>query len=171
MRGTLAIISHYDGDMGIIPAYAGDTKYQLRAEPDRWDHPRVCGEHGLMSGLFDASQGSSPRMRGTPGRRLGEARHGRIIPAYAGNTACTGRACVAGRDHPRVCGEHKDDSSQWRSNRGSSPRMRGTPNSQSKIGKIKGIIPAYAGNTRTCLQAPPRGGDHPRVCGEHTALP
>ena len=26
MRGTLAIVSYYDGDMGIIPAYAGNTR-------------------------------------------------------------------------------------------------------------------------------------------------
>ena len=53
-----------------------------------------------------APSGSSPRMRGAPrAPRVEEAVRG-IIPAYAGSTAHQGWPFFAGRDHPRVCGEH-----------------------------------------------------------------
>ena len=35
----------------------------------------------------------------------------------------------------------------------------------------KGIIPAYAGNTKEYLGDDVYGRDHPRVCGEHSTKP
>ena len=71
----------------------------------------------------------------------------RIIPAHAGNTRILNRL-------RRVC-------------RGSSPRMRGTPDVlKSWIGPV-GIIPAHAGNTRAATPPPAVREDHPRACGEH----
>ena len=32
---------------GIIPAYAGSTCTTIRKIIHNWDHPRVCGEHGM----------------------------------------------------------------------------------------------------------------------------
>ena len=52
---------------------------------------------------------------------------------------------------------------------GLSPRMRGTHRSSDSAQPLRGIIPAYAGNTSrqdTDIQC---GWDHPRVCGEHTS--
>ena len=47
--------------------------------------------------------------------------------------------------------------------------MRGT-REYSRIGiRLIGIIPAYAGNTARAWATRARGGDHPRVCGEHFA--
>ena len=74
---------------------------------------------------------------------------------------------LANRDHPRVCGEHRNSPLASASVEGSSPRMRGTP-CRDEQGVIQsGIIPAYAGNTTRYSRkfSPPR--DHPRVCGEH----
>ena len=45
--------------------------------------------------------------------------------------------------------------------------MRGTPNIQPVFREIRGIIPAYAGNTRIALFRFRKIWDHPRVCGEH----
>ena len=106
-------------------------------------------------------------MRGTLQQYGETADDAGIIPAYAGNTRRFVPSSSTYRDHPRVCGEHKlksgsDD--QWK---GSSPRMRGTPDCDFGAEQHLGIIPAYAGNTiqRTVNGMLP--WDHPRVCGEH----
>ena len=117
-----------------------------RMTPAR-DHPRVCGEHeaAVVGGLTDA--GSSPRMRGTPDICLTTFTPAGIIPAYAGNTRLYRTTYQHTRDHPRVCGEHRQGRAR-----------RDHPG---------GIIPAYAGNTRFRMSLTYAKRDHPRVCGEH----
>ena len=105
MRGTLVPHEVRPGAVGIIPAYAGNTQWiPSRRIPNR-DHPRVCGEHRLMTGDPLYGTGSSPRMRGTRHCRPHPHHSFGIIPAYAGNTLRGGCS-----------------SRPW----GSSPRMRGT---------------------------------------------
>ena len=90
-----------------------------------------------------------------------------IIPAYAGNTHGIGCRASAGRDHPRVCGEHVFADSHIEDAAGSSPRMRGTLTAIHCAAELIGIIPAYAGNTFRLSRVVAWHGDHPRVCGEH----
>ena len=72
--------------VGIIPAYAGNTDPNMVKNGELRDHPRVCGEHGVVSSHSMHSRGSSPRMRGTlPSAWRATVCRG-IIPAYAGNT-------------------------------------------------------------------------------------
>ena len=127
----------------------------------------MCGEHTTHADGLIPVKGSSPRVRGTRGIDGGGCRRAGIIPACAGNTTpdygCTRR----GRDHPRVCGEHPDPARQGHHDRGSSPRVRGTPPSVRTVSRPSGIIPACAGNTATSRRAARPAGDHPRVCGEH----
>ena len=132
---------------GIIPACAGNTSSARRSQDTCWDHPRVCGEHRQAFSPCPLSEGSSPRVRGTPtGHHPGTFCAG-IIPACAGNTeGITVRVPFNG-DHPRVCGEHAKVGDTDVTSMGSSPRVRGT------------LSPS-----------PPLPGaswDHPRVCGEH----
>ena len=47
--------------------------------------------------------------------------------------------------------------------------MRGTLDRPVGYFRGDGIIPAYAGNTKPRLPVGVPSGDHPRVCGEHTA--
>ena len=57
----------------------------------RADHPRIRGEHDKLDTVDPVAMGSSPHTRGA---RLGETPSGlsgRIIPAYAGSTACCSR--------------------------------------------------------------------------------
>ena len=133
--------------MGIIPAYAGNTRNDMYLMKTQWDHPRVCGEHVVELPNVYLMKGSSPRMRGTlyliP---LDETPLG-IIPAYAGNTDCLGSKRWRTRDHPRVCGEHYAPNNSFSCLEGSSPRMRGTPSVVTVDSFEAGIIPAYAGNT------------------------
>ena len=169
MRGTHSRCRRAANVTGIIPAYAGNTMMTPRLTTATWDHPRVCGEHPLWLSRSRFGVGSSPRMRGTLCRccrtrfRLG------IIPAYVGNTVRLTFAWPETWDHPRVCGEHATGASTQVNCTGSSPRMRGTLQPHAgKVGK-RGIIPAYAGNTSRASSVSDFHGDHPRVCGEHSA--
>ena len=109
-------------------------------------------------------------MRGTQPSCFSATRDDGIIPAYAGNTEYERSLCPMCGDHPRVCGEHIRFMS-WRSTRpGSSPRMRGTQSCPQSAISTRGIIPAYAGNTRRTRYWQMHGRDHPRVCGEHTGI-
>ena len=147
MRGTLRRAFRKFRRLGIIPAYAGNTKARSSAQARHQDHPRVCGEHHCKKRIDQGQTGSSPRMRGT--HFAGEfhvARLG-IIPAYAGNTNDADSYSTARRDHPRVCGEHDHHLGVVPVVQGSSPRMRGTRSCTARITSVAGIIPAYAGNT------------------------
>ena len=152
----------------IIPAYAGNTTRRERQGDRDGDHPRVCGEHRTLMPSMMASSGSSPRMRGTRGNCLECDMCAGIIPAYAGNTQPPHAPFQRRRDHPRVCGEHFRSLSAAQKRAGSSPRMRGTHHHLAHTRRRKGIIPAYAGNTRFCPSPSKHSRDHPRVCGEHT---
>ena len=70
-------------------------------------------------------------------------------------------------DHPRVCGEHYRYICTMDNSTGSSPRMRGTRAIRVLSCSLRGIIPAYAGNTYHSFPRACRMRDHPRVCGEH----
>ena len=107
-------------------------------------------------------------MRGTPGIGGRSVYECRIIPAYAGNTRHTTGHRSAQRDHPRICGEHYPQVTVSDGQQGSSPHMRGTRHRRTGRGPVEGIIPAYAGNTRTSLLVSRSWRDHPRICGEHS---
>ena len=147
MRGTHSRCRRAANVTGIIPAYAGNTGPVPR--PCRWrrDHPRVCGEHQVRDTMYGTTQGSSPRMRGTPEFNNAQILNMRIIPAYAGNTCVFACVCGGHGDHPRVCGEHADATFSNARVKGSSPRMRGTLIGNRFRRHLFGIIPAYAGNT------------------------
>mgnify|MGYP007085800777 FL=1 len=148
MRGTLRRAFRKFRRLGIIPAYAGNTQPVSPCRQCNRDHPRVCGEHDpLVPSVCDVL-GSSPRMRGTLGRRVVGLCLVGIIPAYAGNTPAACWKSWQAWDHPRVCGEHINGHYLLQPGQGSSPRMRGTHQKRRAI-RREG------------------GGDHPRVCGEH----
>ena len=106
MRGTRTAVTSPCPTSRIIPAYAGNTASDCCHIGAPRDHPRVCGEHTLISHDIPTYAGSSPRMRGTR-YKGGKCRsYVGIIPAYAGNTAAGSIGLSGARDHPRVCGEH-----------------------------------------------------------------
>ena len=113
------------------------------------------------------TEGSSPRVRGTPASTLAAFLATGIIPACAGNTPEARKFRDIPGDHPRVCGEHFGGLKDKVLGVGSSPRVRGTLRPSPVLGRAGGIIPACAGNTydRSMIQVD--NADHPRVCGEH----
>ena len=170
MRGTPGERVEHASYSGIIPAYAGNTYFALFCFWVCRDHPRVCGEHRSTRTIRCVPWGSSPRMRGTPSAVRGFRAPLWIIPAYAGNTILSHAVGRSTWDHPRVCGEHRSTLMVSWSAWGSSPRMRGTPVFIHSWIFMLGIIPAYAGNTKSPSTCWVTSRDHPRVCGEH-AIP
>ena len=80
--------------------------------------------------------------------RLKPLRHlSRTITAYVGNTTKSHRRCALFKDHPRVCGEHKQYLIACSTVPGSPPRMQGTRHLSPADVCRKGINPEYAGNT------------------------
>ena len=167
VRGTPFGSNGLSIDRGIIPACAGNTVRGWKFRRSKGDHPRVCGEHCVLIGNTDMASGSSPRVRGTPGRRLSSCRQRGIIPACAGNTIESSLPSNIPWDHPRVCGEHVVERRSRRGFKGSSPRVRGTLPPRYPTMICRGIIPACAGNTHGNGITRPLSRDHPRVCGEH----
>ena len=71
---------------GLIPACAGKTADEIEGMGHPAAHPRVCGENLGEQLLPIITEGSSPRVRGKPGRRGSSRPGGRLIPACAGKT-------------------------------------------------------------------------------------
>ena len=171
MRGARVPRAACSSCARIIPADAGSTTPFIPLLIVLADHPRGCGEHLCRSGLWSCREGSSPRMRGAHDIQDDLSQMHRIIPADAGSTRRAKVQMMAGRDHPRGCGEHDHLRSPSFGLSGSSPRMRGALRTSSERGRPLGIIPADAGSTvrvyghvRVCK-------DHPRGCGKHMGLP
>ena len=91
---------------GIIPAYAGSTDPGAAAQKVQRDHPRIRGEHAVLSCPQTAGVGSSPHTRGARGASPFGVPRPRIIPAYAGSTGLPVSWTAWTRDHPRIRGEH-----------------------------------------------------------------
>ena len=114
---------------GIIPAGAGLTppvglpRFLLR------DHPRGCGAHSSDTSTIWMSLGSSPRVRGSLRWVEPNILPHRIIPAGAGLTALHYDYLLSYRDHPRGCGAHLPRRGATTSQKGSSPRVRGSHSS------------------------------------------
>ena len=147
VRGTQQRDKGVGGSDGIIPACAGNTDIAAKLVCGRRDHPRVCGEHLLNLFECQRDEGSSPRVRGTPGVSCASIGRAGIIPACAGNTRAADRDDRRRWDHPRVCGEHQMDGMGDDDWLGSSPRVRGTRIRCIVPTRTPGIIPACAGNT------------------------
>ena len=167
MRGSHPVAPIVTAASGIIPAHAGLTPHTPERRQSSGDHPRACGAHMRVSRHFISSEGSSPRMRGSPLRVLSLLMEMGIIPAHAGLTDNEGRCIKAGRDHPRACGAHLQYSPTISAVLGSSPRMRGSLPRQAAICLPAGLVPAHAGLTFMIFSPFQNNRDHPRACGAH----
>ena len=76
---------------GIIPACAGSTSWETLRRSSIRDHPRMCGEHPLVTSSASPSAGSSPHVRGARRRQQDHPGSQGIIPACAGSTCQTFR--------------------------------------------------------------------------------
>ena len=158
-----------------LPSGSGGSSPRVRGTPGArfWSfrcrpvHPRACGEHSSSPKYISNSNGSSPRVRGTHFGHKHRYLVRRFIPARAGNTLLHCFEQVGNTVHPRACGEHVLGVTLESLRHGSSPRVRGTHDSDAFRRKAGRFIPARAGNTRTPDRSPTRVTVHPRACGEH----
>ena len=125
---------------GIIPACAGSTFgfdwYRRSAR----DHPRMRGEHTMQLKGGLSYEGSSPHARGAHRPHVHLPPHGGIIPACAGSTSNRFAHNLAGRDHPRMRGEHPFIQNDATKRRGSSPHARGAHFTTSASGQHSRLI-------------------------------
>ena len=146
-RGKPTLVVMYFTLCGLIPAWAGKTRSPTRQAARSPAHPRVGGENVVAGLRYVGRRGSSPRGRGKPSSALRCRRRSRLIPAWAGKTACRGARGRGRRAHPRVGGEnrylHVLDNAEY----GSSPRGRGKPDRSDRGRYWRGLIPAWAGKT------------------------
>ena len=167
LRGTPAPLPWHRVRSRFIPAPAGNTVGHVHRHRLHAVHPRACGEHCRCPVAAGSCNGSSPRLRGTPGpfRRRG-AGH-RFIPAPAGNTPRRYTGAQPSAVHPRACGEHLEKVERMQFKAGSSPRLRGTRPLKPCIVGNQRFIPAPAGNTSSLPTNSRAPAVHPRACGEH----
>ena len=146
VRGTQPKMREQRGRDRFIPACAGNaTCGQFEVATDAV-HPRVCGERLQRQPWLRSTNGSSPRVRGTPFFTSAIFRRGRFIPACAGNAGGGSAGRIKLPVHPRVCGERSAPAP------GSSQAVR--------------FIPACAGNATHASPPCDKFAVHPRVCGE-----
>ena len=113
--------------------------------------------------------GSSPHVRGARNRDYCRRLDYGIIPACAGSTRVRSSGSSPNRDHPRMCGEHAPSRMPLARAAGSSPHVRGALFVHRLEYSNRGIIPACAGSTWCWTIREQVAGDHPRMCGEHSA--
>ena len=136
-------------DPGSSPRVRGTPSDRRHPDSRTPVHPRVCGERGRAAASLSASSGSSPRVRGTRDLRGLLSGDLRFIPACAGNASLRRRHYEqAKRFIPACAGNAVLAVVRDLQERGSSPRVRGTPGRGSRRRSDPTV--------------------HPRVCGERS---
>ena len=154
----------------ITPAYAGKSSFASCSFASFRDHPRLCGEKACGKCHRVTMTGSPPPMRGKDEWLDGFSTFSRITPAYAGKRLIMYIMCGRIRDHPRLCGEKHATSISLCHHQGSPPPMRGKDSQLRGSMPVNGITPAYAGKSRLVQCWNMFDQDHPRLCGEKSAM-
>ena len=154
----------------IIPARAGPTWAATRRPRPSSDHPRSCGANDAALAVIGCVGGSSPLVRGQLESAITEISQTRIIPARAGPTLRRTWRVSARTDHPRSCGANQVNIRPFEPVAGSSPLVRGQPDSSPTRYGVGRIIPARAGPTPSRTGWPRSWADHPRSCGANIVV-
>ena len=91
------------------------------------DHPRMCGENPHIVVKMFGTSGSPPHVRGKRWQGTRNTCRRGITPACAGKTYKDKYAFARKMDHPRMCGENSQISSDMQILLGSPPHVRGKP--------------------------------------------
>ena len=132
-----------------IPAHAGTIATPQHCQDATRAHPRSRGEHAVAFIRDTTLWGSSPLTQGTRGLRGCLTGGNGLIPAHAGNTVRRRADSQLCRAHPRSRGEHKPVASLIYAAAGSSPLTRGTFECSICRRRLRGFIPAHAGNIKS----------------------
>ena len=148
-----------------IPAPAGEPAGTRKRRTRSTVYPRACGGTGLRHEKESGWRGLSPRLRGNrDDRRLCD--HGRrSIPAPAGEPVLSRVPSGSAGVYPRACGGTLRSPDRDWFGQGLSPRLRGNHNRRCPHARIRGSIPAPAGEP---VPGPVSGfccKVYPRACG------
>ena len=152
---------------GLIPAHAGKTDRVESVRCDMPAHPRSRGENFSQCSSARLSAGSSPLTRGKPRASPRRRSYAGLIPAHAGKTTWPPVWIEASWAHPRSRGENAGKAKVCPLIAGSSPLTRGKHMIVATPGRMRGLIPAHAGKTRSTPSANSRDWAHPRSRGEN----
>ena len=144
-RGSRQRLALAGGDMGSIPAWAGEPRRRSAAKAGPGVDPRVGGGAANTTPLLILDQGRSPRGRGSLVGALAGLRSAGSIPAWAGEPARSFWSCLPTRVDPRVGGGAITYPRELYSYQGRSPRGRGSPCEAVDMRDGAGSIPAWAG--------------------------
>ena len=114
--------------------------------------------------------GSPPQVRGKRLRVCPTAAQDGITPAGAGKTLHLVSPFRRSGDHPRRCGENPTFVPAVVEIIGSPPQVRGKPQEKAWNPAYGRITPAGAGKTCPCGSSGRHAVDHPRRCGENSAV-
>ena len=131
----------------ITPAGAGKTKFVNACNFVTKDHPRRCGENGVMPLILCVTVGSPPQVRGKQSTQDSKIMRRRITPAGAGKTRRTQSILRKIQDHPRRCGENTVQHKAAAAFAGSPPQVRGKHPAGTNVVCVCRITPAGAGKT------------------------
>ena len=170
MRGKAPLRTAHSISRRITPAYAGKSSRPLRPPECRKDHPRVCGEKQKKSPTGLVTRGSPPHVRGKGADEQGVGGVAGITPAYAGKRVRCSQQALPCTDHPRMCGEKRQDRLDYYVPQGSPPHVRGKGGDGNDRGLHARITPACAGKRIAGRNLLCGQWDHPRMCGEKVDL-
>ena len=163
VRGNPTIEQLSRGQIGSIPACAGEPPTSTTQQRAPEVYPRVCGGTGVDLLALGADDGLSPRVRGNPFCNGDNTSQPGSIPACAGEPG-GGEGCRRERQvYPRVCGGTQGGGGGGTS--GLSPRVRGNRWNRGRPPPLPGSIPACAGEPAQASTSPGGHGVYPRVCG------
>ena len=150
---------------GSIPACAGEPGNSIVIHGETKVYPRVCGGTTQHAGDRRYYHGLSPRVRGNPGNDAPSVGHIRSIPACAGEPSPSVSELAAYRVYPRVCGGTRDRNGVEYAAPGLSPRVRGNLDPVLVRPRLRGSIPACAGEPTDVIRRYKSRRVYPRVCG------
>ena len=165
VRGSQTLPAAQSSNFRSIPACAGEPRSAPTCTPALTVYPRVCGGASLLAFRPELLAGLSPRVRGS---RVGLPFHAparRSIPACAGEPFAVSWLAYSITVYPRVCGGAASISASITSGDGLSPRVRGSPWTETAPAPCRRSIPACAGEPQQWTQSPIPLGVYPRVCG------
>ena len=164
-RGSRASSPPAPGARRSIPARAGQPAAGNPQDCGHEFHPRSRGAASVLSIQCAQALGPSPLARGSRGLCLRRVRHGRSIPARAGQPPAAIRGTADRRVHPRSRGAAAFISLSVDSEMGPSPLARGSRVLRVGNAAPIGSIPARAGQPALSQRAQGPVGVHPRSRG------
>ena len=165
VRGSQSCGRAPGGGYRSIPACAGEPNSDSRSPGRPEVHPRVCGGAATVPPNLRLAPGPSPRVRGSRARGAVEDLHRGSIPACAGEPSRRLHFFSLSGVHPRVCGGARRPRPRSISDRGPSPRVRGSQPSRARGPGARRSIPACAGEPGDGSAIRLVRAVHPRVCG------